>query len=331
MRASPEFELIERVQAALLAAGMKPGGSLVGTADDAAAVPDGDGVRVTSVDLCVEGVHFSAAFSDEQVGHKALAAALSDLAAMGARPREAYVGLIAPPGFDADRAVAIATGIGALAARHGVSVLGGDVSSGAQLALSVTVVGFCESAGDLVSRRGALPGDAVLISGRLGGASAGLALLADPSLGSDLPAKIAEALRLRQLAPEPRIELGAALAGLGAGAMADVSDGVLADAEQIARASEVAIEIWPAKLPIAEGVAEIAAAAGRDPLELAGGGEDYELLVTIASGLVPESIEASAAIGVQLSQIGVVGEGEGVSSGGGGGSLGRGFDHLDRR
>jgi thiamine-monophosphate kinase len=330
MRNSPEFELIERVREALREAGVEPAPGVVGIGDDAAVTPGIDGVLVTSIDLCVEGTHFSDAFSDEQVGHKALAGALSDLAAMGARPREAYAGLVAPPGFDAGRAVAIAGGMGRLAATHGVAILGGDLAAGKQLALSITVIGEAPDAGALVTRSGASPGDAVLVSGELGGAAAGLAVISRPELANELSPAVAEALRARQHSPQPRLELGRALAAAGAGAMIDLSDGVRADSEQIASESGVAIELRADRLPIAEGVEAVAAAAGSDPLSLAGAGEDYELLVTFEPDAVEAALEAAAGVGEGLTVIGSVGEGSGVTVAGNGETLGRGFDHLAR-
>lgn len=330
MRSSPEFELIERVRDALRQAGLEPGPEVVGIGDDAAVTRVGEGVLATTVDLCVEGVHFTSAFSDEQVGHKALAGALSDLAAMGARPREAYVGLLAPPGFDAGRAVAIATGIGKLAAAHGVAILGGDVSAGDQLVLSVTAIGEAASADALVTRSGAAPGDEVLVSGELGGAAAGLALITRPELARDLPPALVHSLRARQLTPQPKLELGIALAAAGASAMIDVSDGVRADTEQIASESVVAIELHAGRLPIAEGVEAVARAAGGDRLALAGAGEDYELLVTVAPDRVESAQNAAAGLGDRMTAIGTVGEGSGVTIAGDGESLGQGFDHLAR-
>jgi thiamine-monophosphate kinase len=247
---------------------------------------------------------------------------------MGARPREAYVGLIAPPGFDPGRAVAIAKGMGLLAAAHGVAIPGGDVAAGNQLALSVTVIGEARDAGALVTRSGARPGDAVLVSGELGGAAAGLAILSRPELGRGLPDAVAGSLRARQHSPQPKLELGQALAAAGAGAMIDLSDGVRADSEQIASESGVAIELRADRLPIAEGVEVVATAAGSDPLSLAGAGEDYELLVTFGPDGVEDALEAAAAAGEQLTMIGSVAEGSGVTVAGNGEALGRGFDHL---
>lgn len=329
MRNSPEFLLIGRIRDALEAAGARTATAGAAIGDDAAVVETDGAPRITSIDLCVEGVHFTTAFSDEQIGRKALAAALSDLAAMGASPAEAYVGLIAPPGFDPERAVAIATGIGAVAAEHEVAVLGGDISSGPGLALAVTVVGTVAKRGGVVRRSGAQPGDVLLVSGELGAAAAGLELINDPALAEPLPAEIAASLRARQYVPRPLLALGGALRGCGASAMIDLSDGIVADAEQLATESGVAIEIEVSALPIAGGVDAVARATGRDRYELASLGEDYELLVTVPADKAAQAVSAARDLGERLTPIGTVRAGSGLSFGEAGDRLRRGFDHLD--
>ena len=334
MRDSPEFRLIERVRATLREAGVPAGRSVMGIGDDAAVVSTEGGLQATSVDLFVEGTHFTSAFSDQQIGHKAMAASLSDLAAMGASPREAYVGLVAPPGFGEDRAAAIAQGLGKVAAAHGVAVLGGDVAAGGQLTLAVTVVGEAEAMDEdggarLVGREGARPGDLVAVSGALGGAAAGLSLLTEPDLGSALAPDLVDTLRRRQTEPEPLCRLGAAFAAAGTSSMIDVSDGLLADAEQIAASSAVAISIDAGLIPVADGVAEIAEAAGVPRLRLAGAGEDYELLVTCSPSRLSALDAAAETCGTRLTVIGEVGKGSGVSRRDGA-DLDAGFDHLSR-
>ena len=166
--------------------------------------------------------------------------------------------------------------------------------------------------GLFVHRDGARPGDALVLTGELGAAAAGL-LLADPRVADPgLPAPVAASLRRRQLEPTPRLAAGRALAAGGARAMIDVSDGLGADARHLAEASGVGLRIEAAALPIAAGVAEVAAAAGREPLPLAiSGGEDYELLAALpAEGLDLEAL--GAASGVELTRIGEVVAGEGV-------------------
>jgi thiamine-monophosphate kinase len=292
-----------------------------GSGDDAAVtVPRG--ATATSVDLAVEDVHFRRSTSSpEAIGHKALAAALSDLAAMGAAGGEAYVQLGLPADVGEDECLRMADGMAAVCREHGVAILGGDISAAPLLVLAVTVVGHAESTDELILRSGARPGDSVVVTGGLGAAAAGLLLLERPELRDAVAPELAAALVERQLRPFPRLREGRELAAAGARAMIDVSDGVLADAGHIARASGVGIELDPEALPLAEGVADVARAAGADPVDLASRGEDYELLAAIPSG-------ADAAA---VSRIGrVVDAGGAYLSGRPGDPAGEGFDHLRR-
>jgi len=302
-----EFELLARVRERL-----PPGGPRlrVGSGDDAAVtVPAG--ATATSVDALVEGVHFQRGqASPRQIGHKALAAALSDLAAMGAAPGEAYVVLGLPPDVGEDECLDLLGGMVDLAAATGTSLAGGDLTRAAQLFLALTVVGHAAVTEDLVSRAGARAGDALVLTGTVGGAAAGLALLRN----STLHAVEKEALRARQLEPEARLGAGRALAGAGATAMIDVSDGLGADAGHLAEQSGVALRIDAAAVPLAPGVREVAALTERDPWRLAlGGGEDYELLATVPPGRVEEAKRAvREAEGIELTAIGEAAAGEGV-------------------
>jgi thiamine-monophosphate kinase len=284
-------------------------GLLVGSGDDATVV-ERHAPMVTSVDAVVEGVHFRIPpFTPAQAGAKALAVALSDLAAMGASAREAYVQLGLPERLDRE-ALALADGIGEVAAREGVAIAGGDVSRSPSLFLAVTAVGSVEEASAAVRRDGARPGDALVITGEVGGAAAGLLVLERPELGAGIETVALDALRARQLEPRPRLGAGEALARAGASAMIDVSDGVAADAGHVARASRVGIAIEAERVPVQAGVAEIAAAAGLDPVELAlGGGEDYELLASIPPDKVASAEEGLAGVGERLHVIGSVGAG----------------------
>lgn len=327
-----EFELLAKVRARLPSSGARV---RLGSGDDAAITVPG-GATATSVDALVEGVHFRRADADlATIGRKAVSTALSDLAAMGAEPGEVYVVLGVPPELGEEECLQLTEGIVAVAAETGTAVAGGDVTRAPVLTLTVTAVGHAARAEDLVSRDGAEPGDLIVLTGELGGAVAGLLLLERPELAAAVAPETAALLRRRQLDPTPRLGAGRALAAAGARAMIDLSDGLGGDAGHLAEGSGVGIRIDAAALPLAKGLAEVAAAAGRDPLELAAsGGEDYELL----AALPPQRLsEASIAIGeaaeATLTPIGEVLAGEGVEIRLPGGALLRagGYDQLGHR
>ncbi len=313
-----EFELIERlIETVEEARRTRPeawgAGVHLGSGDDAAiTVPEG--ATVTSVDALVEGVHFRRDTAPlETVGRKAMAVALSDLAAMGAAPGEAYVQLGIPGDLDEAGALELSRGLAAAAVEQGVAVVGGDVTRAPVLFVAMTVVGHAEVPEAFVQRSGARPGDVVAVTGELGGASAGLLLLERAELGAGVPGPVAAALRDRQLAPLPRLAAGRALAGAGATAMIDLSDGLGGDGLHLAAASNVRLAVELERLPLQEGVSEVAAAAAIDPYELATSrGEDYELLVTLPPDRAEEGRRAVAATGTQLVSIGAVAGGGGV-------------------
>jgi thiamine-monophosphate kinase len=310
-----EFELIAAIRERLALAGaprVVPG-LIIGSGDDAAASARA-GASVVSVDALVEGVHFRMPpFEPRDVGYKALAVALSDLAAMAAEPREAYVQLGVPEAFADEGVLEVADGVGALAGAHGVAVAGGDVTRAAELFLAVTVVGEAASAGSLVRRAGARAGDLIAVTGELGGAAAAVLAFERPELGRELDPVLAERLRRRQLEPQPRLEAALALQRTAARAMIDVSDGLGADAAHLAAASSVAVRIELEALPLQDGVREVAAAADLDPLDLAAaGGEDYELLVALAPERERQARAALERLGLALTVIGAADTGAGV-------------------
>jgi thiamine-monophosphate kinase len=261
---------------------------------DDAAVVRGRGYAVTSIDTMVEGVHFrSGELTPAQIGHRALAGALSDVAAMGAEPGEAYLALGLPSDSDADATRELITGAAALARECGVTIAGGDVTRAPTLLLSFTVVGWIDDPGELVGRGGARPGDLVGVTGALGASGAGLALLngaaadtgagrplteAEVPLGSVVTVETAAELHARYATPWPRLRAGRALALAGASAMIDVSDGLATDATHIAQASGCVLELSLAAIPLMPGVAEVAATLGQNAAVFAAqAGEDYEL------------------------------------------------------
>jgi thiamine-monophosphate kinase len=302
-----ERSLIDSIAAAL--PGDEGGGSRIvrGVGDDAAVVSAGGNLCVTSVDAIVEDVHFrlsgDGSSSPHEVGWRALAGALSDLAAMGARAGEAYIALGVSSAVGEQRALELVRGALEIAAATGTVLAGGDVVTAPVLTVCVTVVGWADSARELVGRDGARTGELVGVTGRLGG---------------------------RPRRPVPRLREGRALAGAGASAMIDISDGLTVDARHVGEASGVSLEIALERLPLDTGAPRWEQDVGergedvpghgdrvpgrekdaRDYERAASAGEDYELCFTApadARGRVEEAL--CEAGGAQVTWIGHVSEG----------------------
>jgi thiamine-monophosphate kinase len=272
-----EFGLIAR-----LTGGLELGpGVEVGVGDDAAVLEPSHGHKlVVTTDVLVEGLDFTAALSEpEDWGWKAVAANLSDLAAMGAEARWLVLALTVPGPTPVATLERVYAGVGEACRAFGVALVGGDVSAGPTLSLAVTALGEAERP---VLRSGARPGDRLCVTGPLGAAAAGLGLLqrGDRAAGELLGRFPGLAAAHRR--PIPALAMGLALARAGAWAMIDVSDGLAGDALHLAEASGVGLEVHDATVPLAPGVAEAAALLGLDPLELAlGGGEDFVLAAAL--------------------------------------------------
>jgi thiamine-monophosphate kinase len=270
-----EFGLIARVTARL-----GTGSScLLGPGDDAAVVSAPDGRVAASTDVLVEGRHFRRDWSSAvDIGHRAAAANLADIAAMGAVPTALLVALCMPPDLEVRWAEELADGLAAEAARVGASVVGGDMSASPTLTIAVTALGDLGGRRPVV-RSGARPGDVVALAGRIGYAAAGYTVL---SRGFRTPKLLVEAYRR----PEVPYLAGPEAAALGATAMIDVSDGLLADLGHVATASRVGIDLRADAFHIPRQMRDAAHALGVDPYTwVLGGGDDHALAATFPEDL----------------------------------------------
>lgn len=255
---------------------------LVGPGDDAAVLAPVRNERlVVTTDAVVEGVHFSrASFAPADIGHKALAVNLSDLAAMAATPQWALLSLVLPGDLAVADVEALVDGLAALATRHNVSIVGGNITrTMGPMVVDVTAGGSVASR-KWLTRAGAVAGDEIWVSGTIGGAAAGLEMLA----GSPAPrSPIPDPCLAKQRTPEPRVRLGVAMGrGRAARAAMDLSDGLADAVRQVAAASGCGARLDASALPIEPGAAAWWQARGVDPVRAAvAGGEDYELLFAI--------------------------------------------------
>jgi thiamine-monophosphate kinase len=305
MGSGAEFDAIRRLLATW-------GAAAVGIGDDAAIVDIPAGERlVVSTDATVENVHFRRGWlTAEEIGARAAAAALSDLAAMAATPRGLLVALGLPEEW-LGQLDDFARGVGAVAVAAACPIIGGNISASRELTLTLTVLG---SAAHPLRRAGAQPGDIIFVTGRLGGAGAAVKALYDGRAPDP-------AHRVRFASPMPRIREALWLAARGAHAAIDVSDGLLADAAHLARASGVSIALDATALPRVGGVSVDEAAAS---------GEEYELIIAAPREMASLADEFSRTFDLELTAIGTVAaaSGEAVTMAGMRGDAHVGHDHL---
>ncbi len=289
-----------------------PAMGYIGIGDDAAFLPASDKGWLATSDMLVEGTHFRWQWMDpEQLGEKAVAVNVSDIAAMGGVPKVCLTSLAVHGDVQVDRVESIYRGIARALDRYGAVLVGGDtVGSEGGLVLDVTMLGEPAPAGPVL-RRGARPGDRLIVTGRLGAAYGGLVLL---ERGVRWPGTTAaeRSLLTAQLAPTARLEAGSVLASL-VHSMTDVSDGLVAELRELARFGGIGMRITEALLPIDEATKELAEREGADPHHWAYyGGEDYELLAAVPPSHIDEARETLERVGIAFAEVGVVTDQPGV-------------------
>ncbi len=300
-----EFGLIELLARQL----PEPSSAVVkGIGDDAAVIKgNGSNSTIFTTDMMVEEIHFSRRFcSAYEIGWKALAVNVSDIAAMGGRPTVAVVSVAIPVDWTVEELEGLYKGLGAAARIYRVSIVGGDtVKSSQGLNINVALLGEAEP-DKVVYRSGARPGDTVLVTGTLGDSAAGLALSQDPELTG--PAGCCEALRERHKMP-----LAQALAGYNlaqarlVNSMNDISDGLASEIHEICKASGVGCRLQAESIPVSEETKILAGILGTDPLEWAlFGGEDFQLVFTLAPERVAEAQQLLSSLGVASAAIGEI-------------------------
>ena len=304
-----ERDLIARIRQRLPPA---PAWVLVGIGDDAAVIePERNRVDVLTVDAAIEGVHFDrACVPPDAIGHRALAVNLSDLAAMGAAPRVALLSMALPSTLPLADFDAMIDGVAALAARHRVHVVGGNLTrSPGPLMIDVTLIGTVKRR-QALTRGGARPGDFLYVSGTIGAAAAGLQMLKTV----DCRSPAADSTIQRYLRPEPRVRLGLLLGrNRAAAACMDLSDGLAEAAHGIADASDVGMILNEDALPIDAGARAWYGAQGVDVTAGAlTGGDDYELLVAVRPRTRRRATAVAGRSGTPMTCIGTCTEGRAV-------------------
>ena len=293
-----EHELLAAIARVLSGAGPDV---VVGVGDDAAVLAPGSGELVLTTDALVEGTHFSrSTASARDIGYKAIAVNVSDIAAMGASPRYALCALTLSDAVDAAWVMELFGGMREACDEHAVSLVGGNLARGPEVTVAVTVTGEV-APGRAVTRAGARPGDRLVVTGSLGGSAAGLRLAS----GRTPPSDDERAAIMRHLRPTARVGEAGVLARFGVTAMIDVSDGLALDLSRLCDASGVGALLRLAEVPVGP------AANLEDAL---GGGEDYELLATLPDAAAVEAAreELAESFGVPLAEIGTIREESGM-------------------
>lgn len=273
-----EFGLIDLIKEGAI---FDHAGVVAGIGDDAAVyLPETGLYQLLTTDMLVENVHFMFdKTTPQQLGYKSLAVNLSDIAAMGGRPRHAVISVGLPPRLPVEFVVALYDGMKEICREFAVNIVGGDtVASPHALVINAAVTGEVEPAG-LLRRSGARPGDAVVVTGTLGDSACGLDLLRTSHWPEH---EFAWPLVTAHLTPRPQVAVGLRLAGWGATSADDISDGLASEANELAKAGGVGIRVYANRIPLSPQLVKASAFLGRDPLAYAlYGGEDYQLVFTI--------------------------------------------------
>jgi thiamine-monophosphate kinase len=298
-----EDALVARISARLSG---EPGRAEVWAGDDAAVLVAPGERLVFTTDLLVEGVDFELEWcSGTDLGWKVVAVNASDAAAMGAAPRFALATLGLRPDTPVSLIDAIVDGVVAAGEHWSIEIVGGDVSGARELSLAIALLGAVHGPGPVL-RSGARPGDALCVTGWLGGARAGLAALNSGEVGRDGGSGPLRELVRRQVRPHARVEEGRRLAAAGATAMIDLSDGLARDLGRLMRASGTGCVVDPRAIPVDPSL-EAATRWVSDPVDAAIlGGEDYELLLTIGDDHIIDARRAVEAAGTPFTRIGTV-------------------------
>ena len=289
-----EFDVIRKLSGLLPPA---PPEVLVPIGDDCAVFEIGGRTWAAASDMLVSGRHFKGWAAPADVGYKAVAVNVSDVAAMGGTPRFVLVSGAAP---DPETALGVFEGVAEACGEFGVYPLGGDTTGADAITIDVAILGEIHAAP--VLRSGAMPGDLLAVTGELGAAAAGLIALEEGRDGF-------ERLKSRHLRPRPRVDAGRAAARLGVGAMIDLSDGLASDVRRVCEASGVGCTVDLDLLPVSDDTRELAASLGRVPEILAvSGGEDYELLVSAPEHVLialAETVEVPVTVVGEVTESGV--------------------------